>query len=65
MISKTLKSIKDLISSDEFIRCHQSFLVNKTHVKGYVNNDGLQLAMSDEKHIPVSRRNKKLVLTLI
>ena len=65
LISKTLKSIITIISSKEFIRCHQSYLVNKNHVTGYEFDNGLHLNLSNDKRIPVSRRNKKEVLEML
>ena len=64
LISRTLKSMNNLISSSDFIRCHQSYLVNKKHVAGYESKNGLHLKLSDENIIPVSRRNKKEVLRM-
>jgi two-component system LytT family response regulator len=76
LISKTLKSTIDLIASGGlpakqacrqagFIRCHQSYFVNKNHVIGYGSNNGLHLKLSTGKCIPVSRRNRKVVLASI
>ena len=64
LISKTLKSAVDLMDSDDFIRCHQSYLINKKHVTGYNSRKGLWLTLSNEDSIPVSRRNKTRVLAL-
>jgi len=62
LISKTLKSIAKLISSTDFIRCHQSYLVNKNHVTNFESKGGFRLKILDQITIPVSRRSKKMVL---
>jgi len=46
---KTLE--KDLPNS--FVRCHQSYIVNRNHACGY---DGKVLVMSDGRMVEVSRR---------
>lgn len=64
-VSKSLKSIVSLISSDQFIRSHQSYLTNRKYIKDYHPRRGLPLNTPIETYIPVSRRNKKLVVQLI
>jgi len=61
LISKTLKSIAKLIYSKDFIRCHQSYLVNKNHITNFETKGGCRLKMLDQITIPVSRRSKKMV----
>ena len=65
LLSKTLKSTVDLIDSTDFIRCHQSYVINKKYVIGYSSRKGLWLTLSNEKSIPVSRRNKTWVVDLL
>jgi two-component system LytT family response regulator len=62
LISKTLKAMQKEINDERFIRCHQSYLVNREHVIGHVSCDGAKLNMNQSKLIPVSRRPKKKVL---
>jgi two-component system LytT family response regulator len=65
LIFKTLKSTGDLLDSGAFIRCHQSYMINKKYVTGYNSGKGLCLTLSNDKSIPVSRRNKTRVLALL
>ncbi len=53
----TLKSILDELNGSSIVKCHRSFLVNKTAILTTSGNaQGLQLRLSDcDKIIPVSR----------
>lgn len=65
MVSKTLKSIIDLVDDPNFVRCHQSYYVNLAKAAEVNKNNGLEIILSDGIRIPVSRRNKKTVLAQI
>lgn len=58
MVSKVLKEYEELLTSLDFIRVHQSNLVNMRHIKKYVKGDGGQLWMTNGTEIEVSRRKK-------
>lgn len=58
IVSKNLKYYQDLLG-DDFIRCHQSHLVNKAHIVKVQKNT---LVMSNEETIPISTRKKTEVL---
>ncbi len=60
LISKPLKFIEEILSPEIFVRCHQSYIVNKTHVLNY-NNSGVLMLMAEIK-IPVSSRRKDYTL---
>ena len=61
VLSKTIKTISTELPCEQFIRCHQSYLVNLNHVVGYENKGGMSIHLIDGARIPVSRRNKKFV----
>lgn len=61
--SKPLKKIVEVLSEDIFIRCHQSYLVNKKHVVKYKKNG--VLILQDDTQIPVSSRRQEYVLKKI
>lgn len=63
LISKPMKKIIELLSEDIFIRCHQSYIVNKKHVLRY-NNQGV-LIIGTETKVPVSSRRKDYVIEKI
>lgn len=63
MVSKSIKKIEEILSEDTFIRCHQSYIVNKKHVLKY-NKQGVLVVHLDIK-VPVSSRRKDYVLKRI
>lgn len=63
LMSGHLKKMEELLPSDIFIRCHQSYLVNKNHVLKY-NKRG-QLILKNEMKVPVSSRRKETALLRI
>jgi len=63
MISKPLKKVEELLSPELFIRCHQSYIVNKKHVVKYDKN-GVLIVHLDHK-VPVSSRRKDYTLEKI
>ena len=63
LISKSLKKSMELLSDAIFIRCHQSHVVNSSHVASY-NKQGYLLLNSGET-VPVSGRLKNLVINQI
>ncbi len=63
LISKPLKNAEDILTEANFVRCHQSYIVNKKHVVKY-HNSGV-LIINHEIKIPVSSRRKDYSLTRI
>lgn len=63
MVSKSIKKVEEILSEDTFIRCHQSYIVNKKHVLKY-NKQGILVVHLDFK-VPVSSRRKEYVLKKI
>lgn len=61
MISKPIYEYEELLAGYGFIRCHNSFLVNKTAVKSMLKEDGITFLVTNELRIPVSRQKKDLV----
>ncbi|MEP1488630.1 MAG: LytTR family DNA-binding domain-containing protein [Algibacter sp.] len=62
LVSRTLKEWDDLLSSQEFIRTHQSHLINSIHVKSYVKKDGGYILMNDGSMVSVSKHKKEYTL---
>lgn len=56
IIAKPLKEFEELLDNRDFVRIHKSVIVNFKYVKGYSNKTGLQVTLSDETTLPVSRR---------
>lgn len=62
MVSKTLAHFENIISSSQFIRTHQSYLVNMRHVTQFDKRNGGFLILPNSVEIPVSTRKKEEVL---
>ena len=62
IVSKNIKYYQDLLG-DSFIRCHQSHLINSTHIMGIDKNGFLQVSNNDL--IPISTRKKTEILQLM
>ena len=52
----------ELINEKEFIRCHQSYLVNKSKILKMTSGN---ICLLSGKQLPVSRRYKELVLAAL
>lgn len=65
LISKTLKEHEELLREHRFIRPHKSHLVNLRFVKHYSRTDGGMLILLDGSRIPVSRRKREHVVSVI
>jgi len=62
VVSKPLGDYEDMINRKEFIRTHQSFLVNMNHVIKYEKGDGGVLITANNQQVPVSTRKKEFVM---
>ena len=63
VVSKPIKHMEELLTENRFIRCHQSYIVNRDHVVQY-NKDGV-LLLNANIEIPVSIRRKEFTLNSI
>jgi two-component system LytT family response regulator len=61
MISKPLKEYVEILPEDIFIRPHKSFLININSIDSYLFKS-LELQLHSGESIPVSRRNKQVML---
>jgi two-component system LytT family response regulator len=62
LVSKPIFEYDELLTGYDFIRCHQSHLVNIKYIKSLVKEDSGYLLMNDDTHIPISRNKKENVL---
>jgi len=62
MVTKTLKEYNDFLPSSQFLRTHQSHLVNVDQVSAFVKTEGGYLVMNDESRVPVSVRKRQEVI---
>lgn len=64
-ITKTLKYYSDIFKNNNFLRVHQSHLVNLDYVKAYVKTEGGYLLLNNNEHLPVSVRKKNEVIEVL
>lgn len=62
IVSKPIFEYEELLSGYDFIRCHQSHLVNKKFIKSWIKKDSGYLLMADNTRIPISRNKKEAVI---
>ena len=55
----------ELLEGHQFIRTHQSHLINFRKISAYVKSDGGYIAMEDGSQVPISRQKKDEVLSRI
>jgi len=65
LVTKTLKEYDNLLSGHNFIRVHQSHLVNADYIKEFVKGDGGYLVMKDGAEVPVSSRKRSMVMQML
>lgn len=62
VVSKGIYEYEELLPNKIFLRCHQSFIVNKNLIKSFIKSDAIyHLKMKDGSMVPVSRSKKDLV----
>lgn len=59
LVTKTLKEYDESLSGLDFIRVHQSHLVNVKFVDRYIKGEGGVIVMADGSEVEVSRRRKE------
>ncbi len=61
LVSKTLKDFENQLSTSNFVRTHQSYIVNLKYIDKYEKSGAIHL--KNGKKIPVSSRKKEQFLT--
>ncbi|MCT4698170.1 LytR/AlgR family response regulator transcription factor [Tenacibaculum haliotis] len=62
LVGKTLKYFADMLKEFDFIRVHQSHLINTQYIKEFIKSDGGYLVLKNKKTIPVSVRKRNEVI---
>lgn len=65
LVSKTLKEYHELLENHNFLRTHQSHLINFRKISAYVKTDGGYIAMDDGSQVPISRQKREEILQKI
>ena len=61
-VTRTLKQFETMLAQHQFIRVHQSHLLNPAYIREYVKKDGGYLKMKNGEIVPVSLRKKAEVV---
>lgn len=64
LVTKTLKEFDKMLSDHQFIRIHQSHLVNANFIKEFLKQNG-EVTLKDGTKIPVSTRKKSTLMDMI
>ncbi len=64
-VTKTLKYFADLLKPYEFLRVHQSHLVNIQCISAFIKTDGGYLLLKNGESVPVSVRKKMEVMEIL
>ena len=64
LVTKTLKEFDKLLGGHNFIRVHQSHLINTAFIKEFTKSDGY-IIMKDGTKVPVSTRKKQVLMEMI
>lgn len=62
LASKTLKEFDELLSEHNFLRVHQSNLINLNEVKTYIKAEGGYIKMKDGTSVCISRQRREMVM---
>lgn len=65
VVSKIIKEYEEILAEYNFVRVHNTYLVNANCIVKYIKGDGGQLIMTDGNEIEVSRRKKDEVLGVL
>ncbi len=65
LVGKTLKYFADMLKEFDFIRVHQSHLINIQYIKEFIKSDGGYLVLKTQKTIPVSVRKRNEVINIL
>lgn len=64
-VCRTLKDFEDMLPAENFLRIHNSYVINKNFVEKYIRGDGGQVVMSNGSMLDVAKRKKHEFLKAI
>ena len=65
LVCKTLKEYQEILERHNFLRTHQSHLINCRKIAAYIKTDGGYISMSDGSSVPISRQKRDEVMKRI
>ncbi|WP_430906045.1 LytR/AlgR family response regulator transcription factor [Maribacter sp. 2-571] len=64
-VTKTLKYFSEMLKAYDFVRIHQSHLVNLQYISAYIKTDGGYLMLKNGENVPVSVRKKAEIIDIL
>lgn len=64
-VSKTLKYVESQLDKKQFLRIHQSYLINLNHIQKLLKSDGGSLQMTNQLIFPISKSHRENVLRIL
>ncbi len=64
-VSKNLKEYEGILKNHNFIKTHQSHLVNISYIDRFHKKDGTYIVLKNGREIPISVRKKEAVISVI
>ncbi len=64
-VSKNLKEYEGILKNHNFIKTHQSHLVNISYIDRFHKKDGTYIVLKNGREIPISARKKEAVISVI
>ena len=65
IVSKTLKEFDELLTPYNFLRVHQSHLINLDEIRSFIKTDGGYIRMKDGSTVSISRQRRNYVLEVL
>lgn len=65
IVSKTLKEFDELLTPYNFLRVHQSHLINLDEIKSFIKSDGGYIRMKDGSSVSISRQRRNYVMEVL
>lgn len=59
VVSRTMKECEEQLRDSDFLRVHQSHMINMKHIRKYHKGEGGSVDLSDGSNVEVSRRKKE------
>ena len=64
-VAKTMRDFEEILHSMGFLRIHHSHIINLRHLQSYMSKDGGYVIMDNRTTLPVSKRKRSELLTLL
>lgn len=64
-VTKTLKQFETLFQDHQFLRTHQSHLIQTSFIQEYVRKEGGYIKMKNGDTVPVAARKKSDIIALL